>query len=103
MRTYILLAVMTVFLAVGCKTPNWLVSNDFLGTDKTVKEFYTPQIQAGQVLSNLAGKEDKAQFFNYTVRVCNVDEQGNLTQCMDTVVLEHVMQDTLYRNFAYGM
>ncbi len=103
MRIYILLAVMAAFLAVGCKTPNWLVSNDFLGTDKTVKEFYTPQIQAGQVLSNLAGKDDQSQFFNYTVRVCNVDEQGNLTQCMDTVVLEHVMQDTLYRNFAYGM
>lgn len=102
MKKYIVLAIMAAFLVVGCKTPNWLVSNTFHGTDKTVKEIYTPVVQAGDVGSALMGKEDDAEFFNYSMRVCNVDEQGNLTQCMDTVILEHVMQGTLYNNFVNG-
>ena len=103
MKKYLVLAaVSAAFMMVGCKTPNWLVSNEFHGTDKTVREFFASTTQAGAELSNLAGKDDKTLYFNYTVRVCNVDENGNLSQCMDTVVVEHVVQDAKFGYMGNG-
>lgn len=99
MKKYIVLAIVAAFLVVGCKTPNWLVSNDFHGNDKVVKEYFTPVIQAGHELANIAGKDDKTNYFNYSMRVCNVDDSANYSQCMDTVVLEYVIQDAAFGNF----
>lgn len=96
MKKIIILAVVAMSLTfTGCVSPQWLTSNKFLGEDKTMKEFYAKRIQAGQILTG----DDKTEYFDYTVRVCNVADDGTLSQCMDTVVLENVMQNTLYANF----
>jgi hypothetical protein len=97
MKKIIILALVAMSLTLaGCRAPQWLTSNKFLGEDKTMKEFYAFRIQAGQVMTG----DTKTEYFDYTVRVCNVDDAGNLSQCMDTVILENVMQNTLYKNFA---
>jgi hypothetical protein len=93
------LAIAVLFLAVGCGTRNWLVSNKFHGDNRTVKEVYSSKIQAGQVMNNFTGKGDPAKFYDYKLRVCFIDEKATLNQCMDTVVIENVMQNTLFNNF----
>ena len=102
MKKYLVLAAMAAIFASGCATPNYLVTQKFHGADRTVKEVYQYVIQGGAILSKIAGKDDNAEYYNYIVRVCNIDDQGNSSQCMDTVVLENVMQDSLYRNFSQG-
>lgn len=97
-----MLAIAVLFLAVGCGTKNWMVSNKFHGDNRTVKEVYTSKVQAGQVMGEFAGKGDPAKFYDYKLRVCNIDEKANLSQCMDTVVIENVMQNTLFNNFMYS-
>ena len=98
MKKLIILAFVALSLTLaGCKAPQWLTSNKFLGEDKTMKEFYAERLQAGQVMTG----DTKTKYFDYTVRVCNVADDGTLSQCMDTVVLENVMQNTLYKNFLY--
>ncbi len=96
MKKMIILALVAMsLLLAGCANPQWLTSNKFLGEDKTMKEFFAFRIQAGQIMTDDSGTE----YFDYTARVCNVDDAGNLSQCMDTVILENVMQNTLYKTF----
>jgi len=90
MKKLIVIAIFASMLSTAC-TYNWLVSNNFHGNDKTVKEFFTTAFQAGEI-----GQQQSTQYYNYTVRVCNIDDSGNLTQCMDTVIVENVIQDARY-------
>ncbi len=97
MKKIIILAIVAMSLIfTGCASPQWLTSNKFLGEDKIMKEFYALRIQAAQAVVD----DQNTEYFDYTVRVCNVDDSGTLSQCMDTVILENVMQNTLYNNFA---
>lgn len=88
-KQILLIAVLGMFVA-GCQF-NWLVSNKFHGTDRTVKEFFATTQQVGDI-----GQEKSSDYYDYTIRVCNVDDNGNLGQCMDTVVVQYVIQDARY-------
>jgi len=88
MKKYIVLALVAAFLVVGCKTPNWLITNDFHDDNRVVKEYLTPATQVGS--------ESDEYFLNYSIRVCNVDDNGNYSQCMDTLVIENIVSDSAY-------
>ncbi|HSA33066.1 MAG TPA: hypothetical protein P5077_05015 [bacterium] len=89
MKRYVILAIIVSALMTSCYTPHWLVSNDFKGTDKTFKEFFVP-VGSGGMFS------EDANIFNYNIRVCTIDDNANLTQCVDTMVIGNVVADSRY-------
>lgn len=93
MKRYVILAIIVSALMTSCYTPHWLVSNEFKGTDKTFKELFVPL--------GTSMFDENAQVFNYNIRVCTLDDNANLTQCVDTMVIGNVVADRRYGGGAF--
>lgn len=71
-------------LLFGCAVPNKVVvSNSFMSEDKTSKFLL---LDTGQI--NPANKQ---KLYNVIVRICNIDAQGNETECKDNAVIDNVV------------
>ena len=90
-----LLLLIAMLLLVSSCSKNWLVSNTFFLGNKTMKEVYMTKIQAGQVGAAIMGSNDGTGYYDYAISICDIDENGNQTQCRETIVVENVVDTNL--------
>jgi len=72
-----------VLLSSGCMKQSWLVDQAIVG-ERQVKYV----LKQSAMISDRDGT--KEQLFNYYVRICDLDADGNPSNCADSLVLRDV-------------
>ncbi len=82
----ILAGVATLATLGACVPPKILVTNSFLGDNK-VSKFHIQQ--SGKVAQ-------KQALYNFSLRICDLAQDGSQANCKDTTVLQDVFPQSIY-------